>query len=354
MTRQRAVVIGCGAIAKEHLAALDAGSEVDVVAVCDRSPAAARYYGERYRASWFTDLDELLATVEADVAHVLTPPMTHVDLATKALAAGLHVIVEKPIAPSRAEFELLLQVARSAGRSIMESQNYRFNDPMLAIGRLLDSGRLGDPVEVTVAIALPIADRGSRFADPNMPSPVAGLAGGAVHDFLPHMTYLALAPLGFPAEPDRAGARWRNLSGIDRLGFDDLAGWAEYGNVRVSLRFSARRKPDRFAVTVEGTTGTVAVDLFNPSVVTHVPRGAQKLDGVVDQIVNGVQLLGAGPLNLKNKVMQHSPYHGLAVMLDRTYTALNDGTPLPVTESEMRSSLALADALLADSCSDRS
>src|SRR5215204_6373682 len=100
-----AALIGTGKISEEHLKFLTASPRARVVGVCDLSPSLARYASERFGAGRpFTDYAAMLAEVKPDVVHVLTPPGTHVRLVGDCLRAGAHVIVEKPVAPTHAQF----------------------------------------------------------------------------------------------------------------------------------------------------------------------------------------------------------------------------------------------------------
>ncbi len=81
-----------------------------------------------------------------DVAVVATPNRTHVPLASAALAAGLHVVVDKPLAPSAAEARRLIGEARERGRLLVPFQNRRWDGDFLTVRRLLDEGALGRPL----------------------------------------------------------------------------------------------------------------------------------------------------------------------------------------------------------------
>src|SRR5687768_460660 len=99
----RAALIGCGTIATMHVSALQRAG-VDLVAVCDRDQQragqiAALAPGVRV----FGDADTLLAEVQPDVVHILTPPSSHAPLAIKAAEAGTHALIEKPVALSTPE-----------------------------------------------------------------------------------------------------------------------------------------------------------------------------------------------------------------------------------------------------------
>ena len=104
----RAAVIGTGKISEEHLRYLGSDPGVVLAGVCDLSPSLAKYAAARFKAgAAFSDSGEMLREARPDVVHVLTPPHTHAALVTDALNAGAHVVVEKPVAPTNAQFREL-------------------------------------------------------------------------------------------------------------------------------------------------------------------------------------------------------------------------------------------------------
>ena len=99
--RMKAALIGAGLIAQQHLGCLRSLREIALVGVCDLSRAMAESAAERFGVdAWFTDHHAMLERVRPDVVHITTPPQSHFKLAMDALAAGAHVIVEKPITVS--------------------------------------------------------------------------------------------------------------------------------------------------------------------------------------------------------------------------------------------------------------
>src|SRR5205085_10869830 len=78
-----------------------------------------------------------------DVVVVATPNRTHVPLAMEALHAGLHVVVDKPLAPTAAEGRRLVQEAARCGRMLTVFQNRRWDGDFLTLRALLDTGTLG-------------------------------------------------------------------------------------------------------------------------------------------------------------------------------------------------------------------
>ncbi|MFV0260109.1 MAG: Gfo/Idh/MocA family protein [Acidimicrobiales bacterium] len=292
-----AAVIGCGVIAHEHLRCLRANERAALVAVCDTSPVTARYAAERYGGAAFTDHRRMLDTTRPDVVHVLTPPHTHPALVRDALDHGADVVCEKPMALDLGETTALLDHADRLGRRLVESQNLRWNDPVMAIRDLVASGALGTVVGVEVAVHLDIAS-GGKFADPNLPSATLGLPGGGIGDFLPHLAYLALDQVGF-CEPGPAWSRWWNRSGNPVVGFDQLEAGVELGDAVGLLRFDARVEPPGLSLTVRGTRGSADTDLYRAYLRVSSNRGTSPLGPIVDHMVNGARLVAAGPKLLR-------------------------------------------------------
>ena len=357
----RAAVVGSGGISKEHLTYLSGRSEagkqvtdrIHLAAVCDLSPAAANHAAEQFGADRaYTDIAVMLSAEDLDVVHILTPPSTHVALATMSLEAGAHVICEKPITANAAELESLLSVADRCRRSIMESHNYRFNDGFLKIRKQLEEGRLGSLRDVEIRIALPVTDPNGRFGDPNLPSPIHKMPAGVLHDFTTHFAYLLLG-LAPEVKFHRISSAWSNHSANPLFRFDDLdallIGDGPDGPVHARFRFDAQSGPDTFSLTVRGTQGWAQTDFFQPYMRTVVPRtGGAQLSPIVNHVANGVGLVRDGFTNFSKKLMQFTPYHGLHRMLDQAYLSIAAGDRLPVDRDDMLAAARLVDRLLDD------
>ena len=357
----RAAVVGSGGISKEHLTYLSGRSaagdhvdqRIDLAAVCDLSPAAARYGAEQFGAgAAYTDIKEMLSEEPLDVVHILTPPSTHLALATMCLETGSHVICEKPITATTGDLVSLLDTADRCDRLIMESHNYRFNDGYLEIKQLVDSGRLGQITDVEVRIALPVTDPAGRFGDANLPSPIHQMPAGVLHDFTTHFAYLLLG-MAPDVEFGRIAAAWSNHDGNELFRFDDLdallIGDGPDGPLHARLRFDARSGPDTFALTVRGTAGWTQTDFFQPYLRTVVPRpGGAQLSPIINHVANGFDLIRDGIGNFGKKLLQNTPYHGLHRMLDDAYVAIAEGRPLPVSPGDMMATSQLVDRLLSD------
>ncbi len=136
----RAALIGAGYIATWHADAIRATPGVDLVAVCDLSPAAASDLAGTYGIQAFTALDEMIAAGICDAVHIVTPPQSHAALAIQCLEAGLHVMVEKPFALSREDGEAVDAAAAKAGRQAAVCHNFL---GVPGYQRLKDAARAG-------------------------------------------------------------------------------------------------------------------------------------------------------------------------------------------------------------------
>jgi predicted dehydrogenase len=349
----RAAIIGTGKISEEHLRFLAASPSVELAGVCDLSPSLAKYAVDRFpppggrRATAFTDSARMLEELRPDVVHVLTPAHTHVKLVTDALQAGAHVVVEKPVAPTNTQFRQLWDLAQGNNRRVIEDHNYRFNEPILRIERLLRQGQLGDVREVDVRMCLNVRKPGGRYIDENLPHPSHNLPAGVIHEFITHLCYLALRFMPPGADFSRVAAAWTKHGDDKLFRHDDLDALVIAQNVHARIRFTSHALPEAFTVTVRGTRGWAETDLFQPHLRVVIPRkGGEQLTPLVNHFVNGAAMVKSSVVGFRNKVMQKTPYEGLQTFLRHTYAALAEGKEPPVTYEDMDRASRLVDALV--------
>src|SRR5207247_4185628 len=102
----RVGLVGCGKVGTIHAAALAATPEAQFVGACDALPERAAAFAARYGVRAFTDLPALLREVEAVV--IGTPHPLHAEPAILAAEAGVHALVEKPLAASLADCDAMI------------------------------------------------------------------------------------------------------------------------------------------------------------------------------------------------------------------------------------------------------
>jgi len=343
----KAVLIGAGQIAQQHIACLRSLTGVALVGVCDLSRGVAESTADRFGVgAWFTDHLAMLAEARPDVVHVTTPPPSHFRLAMDALAAGAHVIVEKPISTVPTEVSTLLHAASERRRVLIEDYNYLFNPPVERIRDLERSGDLGEVVNVEVAISVDIVAQGSPFVDRDLAHPCLSLPGGAIADFLPHLASLAHSFVG----PHRTvRTHWQKRLGDSPLPYDEFRAVvaAEHGTAYLS--FSSHARPEIFWIQVDGTRMRAAADLFDPYlVVNRLDGGPRPIALLRDRLRQARHVRLASWHNFLHKLAGGpGAYQGLWTLLARTYEALQSGVEPPISARQIAEVNNLVAALTA-------
>ncbi|MFH5822769.1 Gfo/Idh/MocA family protein [Georgenia sp. AZ-5] len=147
-----AAVIGGGDVSTVHFEAVDAIEGIDLVAVVDTDPAPRAAAVERYGVPGFADHHEMLAAVRPDVAHVCTPHHQHVPVALDLLDAGVHVLIEKPLAHTLEDAQRLVEAAEHSSARIGVCFQNRYNATSQAARQLIDSGQLGAVLGATATV----------------------------------------------------------------------------------------------------------------------------------------------------------------------------------------------------------
>lgn len=338
----KAALIGAGQIARQHLSCLKTLPGVELVAVCDLSPAAAEAAAERYGIrAWFTNHQAMLEKARPDVVHVTTPPTSHFELAVDSLDAGAHVIVEKPATSAFDELQMLVQRAQDVGRHLVEDYNYVFNHAPQDILRRIETGEFGAVTHVEAFLCLDILGPDS-FADPNSPHPALMLAGGAIADFLPHLASLAHLFVGAHRTVETVWTKRKPSA----LPFDEFRAVLNAERGTAALGFSSSSQPDAFWLRVYGERMQATANLFETRLTFNGPSNAPKpLRPFFNGLQEGKAIRRAAVTTLLRKFRGPGAYEGLWKLLSHTYRALGEGSALPITARDVREVNELVEAL---------
>lgn len=248
----RWAVIGAGRFGRIHATALATLPGVALAALSRRDPAKLRDAAAELGVSrTYTDYRRLLADPEIDVVTVATHWREHHDIARDALAAGKHVLLEKPMAANYQECRSLVEAAAASTSFLMVGHVCRF-DPRVTMARqaILD-GRLGRIISMHARRNLPLAPGSLRL------DKISPLMGDGIHD--------ADLMLWFSGQlPSRIYAR--NLR-VEQFTYPDI-GWAmlEFGDQALGMIETNWRLPPHVPTTIDarfeviGTEGTLEID----------------------------------------------------------------------------------------------
>src|SRR5438105_1278787 len=186
-------VIGCGNISlNHHLPASKAEPGVEIVSAADATVARLALFAQTAgldASACFADAAGVLARPDVDAVLVATPPRYRPAIVLAALAAGKHVLSEKPIALSPAEGWQMVGAARAAGLRLAMVHNYYVMPDVVAVKRVLESGVIGNPYLVTLNF-LGVEDRpGAAEYQPVWRHDPRMSGGGVLMDML-HAVYI--------------------------------------------------------------------------------------------------------------------------------------------------------------------
>lgn len=146
MAKTRVGIIGCGKVGHIHAAALSKLPEGELAAVCDVSGERAGAFAAKYGATPFTDLGAMLQQARVEVLLVCTPHPLHAEPTIRAAAAGVHVLVEKPMAATLGDCDAMLAAAHNADVLLGVVSQRRFTEPVRRMRAALDAGKIGRPI----------------------------------------------------------------------------------------------------------------------------------------------------------------------------------------------------------------
>jgi predicted dehydrogenase len=183
-------LLGAGFMARTHADAyFDVPGQAHVRVVC--ATAGAEAIAERFGAVVTSDWEAAIATDGVDAVDICLPTPLHRPVAERALAAGKHVLVEKPIALSLEDADAIGAAAEAAGRVLMVGHVLRYFPEIIELRRVLDTGELGEPLAVTALRLSALPDWNDWMLDPAQ-------SGGTLVDLMIHDFDVCNALLGPP------------------------------------------------------------------------------------------------------------------------------------------------------------
>ena len=186
-------IIGAGAISKRHLSAYRTVPGVTVTAICDLNEAQARSTATEFSVpNVFTDYRDVLADPTIEAVSIVTPTFTHGKIVADALAAGKHVLCEKPPALTYEEALANEESAKAAGKVLMYGFVVRFRQENQLLKRFIEEGRLGKPYFAEASRMENCSNLGGWFRDKTKSG------GGSLMDAAIHQLDLLLWLMDYP------------------------------------------------------------------------------------------------------------------------------------------------------------
>jgi predicted dehydrogenase len=190
----RVGVIGCGYWGPNLVRVLNEIEGAEVVSVSDLRVGRREFIKKRYPLVDTTSAyEEVINDSRIDAVVIATPPETHHSIAQKALRAGKHILVEKPLALTSVDAEMIVETASRLGKSVAVGHLFLYAPPIIAIRALLQQGELGEIYYVS--------STRSNLGPPNAHTDV-------LWDLAPHDISIVLDLMGEPPEALEAQGGW--------------------------------------------------------------------------------------------------------------------------------------------------
>jgi predicted dehydrogenase/nucleoside-diphosphate-sugar epimerase len=319
-----------GYVSKYHLRALKKLDYVEVAALCDtnldRATKAAKEAGI---PGVYRSLDEM-AGERLDVIHILTPPASHCALTLEALKMGCHVLVEKPMAASTEECDLMIAAAKETGRVLSVSHSARMDPVVVEALRLVNEGACGDILAVDFLRSSdypPYAGGAmpAHYQEGGYPFFDIGVHGLSLFEtFLGAIQTVDVRPIATGRSP--------------HLTFDEWHGFVQCDRGTGHMYMSWNVQPIQNELIIHGTRGVIHVDCYlqictvrkrlpGPTMVQRILQAATNSAWTFFTASGNVVRFATGKL-------QPSP--GIGVSVTKFYEALSEGTAPPVSAEEGR------------------
>jgi predicted dehydrogenase len=234
MSALRVGIVGSGFGGAVHAPAYALHPRFEVVAIASPSNAE-RVAKERKIPHAFPSTEAMLAGVELDVVSVASPPFDHLPSVLAALAAGKHVLCEKPFGMNVAEAEQMVAAAERAGTATAMSFEFRYVPAIIALRELLENGHIGALREIDVSrMGRDLLERQTNRSQSWWFSREKG--GGIANAFMPHFFDLANQLAGRPPVATHGFLRTANPRRVGPDGpfestvADGAFAWVDYGD----------------------------------------------------------------------------------------------------------------------------
>ncbi len=141
----KGVTVGAGYFAPFHCEAWTRIPEVEIAAICDLNEEKARAMMTQYGVPrCYSDWPEMIDREKPDFIDIITPPATHEEICEYAAKLGIHIICQKPLAPTLEASRRIVETAAAAGVRFMVHENFRWQPWYRAIKEILNAGTIGD------------------------------------------------------------------------------------------------------------------------------------------------------------------------------------------------------------------
>ena len=324
-------IVGCGAITQAaHMPAWRHTKGVSIVSVCDQKIEVAKEIARRWGISKvYDDSSKMLQSEKLDFVDICTPPATHYKLSIEAMEAGLHVLVEKPMATDLSEADEMVSASKKHGVKLCVAHNFLFTPVIQAASSLVASGAIGKllAIEGHDLLATSKVLKGERHWSYDLP-------GGVFGEHSPHLMYMGSAFLGKIKSVRAVARKYGEFPGMKadelKVLVEAEKGLGVFTNSFNSSKFS-------FTLDIYGTDGRLHIDNVKQTIIHTRSRSNRTHALVWDQLDLAFQMLaGAAYVSIQSLLGRKWYKIGQYALFEKFVESVQDNLTPPVTGEDGR------------------
>lgn len=299
-----------------------------IVSILDNSPSQAKALSaEIGDAEVFTDIDTMLSSAQLDIIHICTPLNSHFSMAMRAIDAGVHVIVEKPVTASVDETEALLQASSKQNVKLCPVHQFGFQDGVLdAIDKIDALGEL-------LSVRFTTGSAGGEHSENELNEIVA--------DIIPHpLSVLQRLRPGIMLDT----SQWQGVHVRD----GELQLIGEVDGIGIDFYISMIARPTRCEMELFSSKGRLTLNFFHGYAIVETGE-VSRVQKMIQPFKYALkELFIAGGNITRRGLSRELAYPGLSRLVENFYRAVTSDTEAPVSPEEI-----LAVAIARDDLSKR-
>ncbi|MCR8915742.1 Gfo/Idh/MocA family oxidoreductase [Marinobacter panjinensis] len=304
-------IVGAGLMGNWHAHAAQKNGAV-IAAVIDSSAQAANKLVGRYGGRAFSDFEQALEQTHFDVVHICTPLKTHVLFAKQALTAEKHVIVEKPVAPTRSELNDLQELAASKNLLLCPVHQFAFQRGVASARKEL-ARRTSGPLAVSFDFAS------------------AGGLGREAHELNQILVEILPHPLSILSELWPEAPLEQEPLFVDNPRDGELFTHSHHQGFPVTVKLSLNARPTHCSMTIDHEQGAIHLNLFHGFAVFESPA-VSRIRKIMAPFALSLNTLIAATRNLSERALNREPaYPGLRTLIHQCYRSVQHSTPGPIS-----------------------
>jgi len=286
-----------------------------ITAVIDPDLDAAKVLVARYGGRAFADFEQALEYARFDIVHLCTPLNTHVLIAKQVLTAKKHLIIEKPVAPTRNEVSELLDLAAGQNLLLCPVHQFAFQHGIVSVKNEL-ARRSSGPLAVTFDFAS------------------AGGVGRQAHELNQILIEILPHPLSILSEVWPEAPLEKESWCVDNPRAGELFAYCHHQGFPVSIKLSLNARPTQCKMTVYHEQGALHVNLFHGFAVFESPA-VSRFRKIISPFSLSLKTLFAATGNLLRRSLNREPaYPGLRSLIAQCYQSIKTSTHGPITRDD--------------------